>query len=109
VRDRALLSAMVAALGMLTIDVTAVRVALPAIQVELGATDVEQAWVINGYLLSLGVLVVAGGRAGDLFGRRRVFLAGLVIFTVCSAFAGWRPVAPSSSAPGSPRVRAPRS
>ena len=82
---------MVAALGMLTIDVTAVRVALPAIQVELGATDVEQAWVINGYLLSLGVLVVAGGRAGDLFGRRRVFLAGLVIFTVCSALCGLRP------------------
>ena len=82
---------MVAALGMLTIDVTAVRVALPAIQVELGATDVEQAWVINGYLLSLGVLVVAGGRAGDLYGRRRVFLAGLVIFTVCSALSGLAP------------------
>ncbi len=90
-RDRALLTAMVAALGMLTIDVTAVRVALPAIQVELGATDVEQAWVINGYLLSLGVLVIAGGRAGDLFGRRRVFLAGLAIFTVCSALAGLAP------------------
>lgn len=90
-RDRALLGAMVAALGMLTIDVTAVRVALPAIQVELGATDVEQAWVINGYLLSLGVFVVAGGRAGDLLGRRPVFLAGLVLFTVCSIGAGLAP------------------
>ncbi len=82
---------MVAALGMLTIDVTAVRVALPAIQVELGATDVEQAWVINGYLLSLGVFVVAGGRAGDLLGRRPVFVAGLVIFTACSVLAGLAP------------------
>ena len=84
---------MIAALGMLTIDVTAVRVALPAIQVELGATDVEQAWVVNGYLLSLGVFVVAGGRAGDLFGRRTVFLAGLALFTVCSALAGFAPSA----------------
>ena len=84
---------MIAALGMLTIDVTAVRVALPAIQVELGATDVEQAWVVNGYLLSLGVFVVAGGRAGDLFGRRTVFLAGLALFTICSALAGFAPSA----------------
>lgn len=82
---------MVAALGMLTIDVTAVRVALPAIQTELGATDVEQAWVINGYLLSLGVFVVVGGRAGDLLGRRPVFVAGLVIFTLCSMLAGSAP------------------
>ena len=76
---------MVVCLGMLTIDVTAVRVALPAIQHEIGATDGQQAWVVNGYLLSLGVLVVAGGRAGDLYGRRRVFLAGLLLFTVSSA------------------------
>ncbi len=90
-RDRALLSAMIAALGMLTIDVTAVRVALPAIQLELGASDVEQAWVINGYLLALGVFVVAGGRAGDLFGRRPVFLVGLTVFTVSSMLSGLAP------------------
>ena len=82
------LVAMILALGMLTIDVTVVRVALPTIQRELGASNVEQQWVVNAYLLSVGVFVVAGGRAGDLFGRRRVFLIGLGAFTVCSALSG---------------------
>jgi EmrB/QacA subfamily drug resistance transporter len=82
------LVAMILALGMLTIDVTVVRVALPTIQQELGASDVEQQWVVNAYLLTLGVFVVAGGRAGDLLGRRRVFLAGLGIFTACSVLSG---------------------
>jgi EmrB/QacA subfamily drug resistance transporter len=82
---------MVLSLGMLTIDVTVVRVALPAIQRELGASDVIQAWVVNAYLLALGVLVVAGGRAGDLFGRRRAFLLGLGLFTACSVLAGLAP------------------
>jgi EmrB/QacA subfamily drug resistance transporter len=91
VRDRWVLVAMVLSLGMLTIDVTVVRVALPAIQRELGTSDVVQAWVVNAYLLALGVLVVAGGRAGDLFGRRRVFLVGLGLFTGCSVLAGLAP------------------
>ena len=82
---------MTLALGMLTIDVTVVRVALPSIQRELGLSDVAQQWVVNAYLLTLGVFVVAGGRAGDLFGRRRVFLLGLGLFTVCSAGAGLSP------------------
>ena len=82
------LAAMILALGMLTIDVTVVRVALPTIQRDLGVSDVEQQWVVNAYLLTLGVFVVAGGRAGDLFGWRRVFLAGLGVFTVCSVLSG---------------------
>ncbi len=82
------LVAMILALGMLTIDVTVVRVALPTIQRELGVSSVEQQWVVNAYLLTVGVFVVAGGRAGDLFGRRRVFLVGLGLFTVCSALSG---------------------
>jgi EmrB/QacA subfamily drug resistance transporter len=82
------LAAMILALGMLTIDVTVVRVALPTIQRELGISNVAQQWVVNAYLLTVGVFVVAGGRAGDLFGRRRVFLVGLGLFTVCSALSG---------------------
>lgn len=82
------LIAMTTALGMLTIDTTVVRVALPTIQHELHTSDVVQQWVVNAYLLTLAVFVIAGGRAGDLFGRRRVFLAGLIGFTVFSALAG---------------------
>ena len=75
---------MTTALGMLTIDTTVVRVALPTIQHELHTSAVVQQWVVNAYLLAFAVFVIAGGRAGDLFGRRRVFLVGLVGFTVCS-------------------------
>jgi EmrB/QacA subfamily drug resistance transporter len=82
------LAAMATALGMLTIDTTVVRVALPTIQREFGMSAVAQQWVVNAYLLTLAVFVIAGGRAGDLFGRRRVFLSGLVLFTVSSAVAG---------------------
>jgi EmrB/QacA subfamily drug resistance transporter len=82
------LAAMTTALGMLTIDTTVVRVALPTIQRELGTSALAQQWVVNAYLLTLAVFVIAGGRAGDLFGRRRVFLVGLVVFTACSALAG---------------------
>ena len=68
------LVAMILALGMLTIDVTAVRVALRR-SAGAWASNVEQQSVVNAYLLAVGVFVVAGGRAGDLFGRRRVFLS----------------------------------
>ncbi len=90
--QRSVLVAMVLALGMLTIDATIVRVALPAIQRDLDLSDVAQQWVINAYLLTLGVFVVAGGRLGDLLGRRRIFLLGLALFTLCSVLSG---VAPS--------------
>lgn len=88
---RSVLVAMVLALGMLTIDATIVRVALPAIQRELDLSDVAQQWVINAYLLTLGVFVVAGGRLGDLLGRRRIFLLGLALFTLCSVLSGLAP------------------
>lgn len=82
------LGAMTTALGMLTIDATVVRVALPTIQHELHASALVGQWVVNAYLLAQAVFVIAGGRAGDLYGRKRVFLAGLVAFTLCSLFAG---------------------
>lgn len=89
--QRGVLVAMVLALGTLTIDGTIVRVALPAIQRDLDISDVAQQWVVNAYLLTLGIFVVAGGRLGDLLGRRRVFLAGLALFTVASVVSGLSP------------------
>lgn len=88
---RSVLIAMVLALGTLTIDATIVRVALPAIQRDLDLSDVAQQWVVNAYLLTLGIFVVAGGRLGDLLGRRRVFLAGLALFTAASVVSGLAP------------------
>ncbi|MDX6582624.1 MAG: hypothetical protein QOI10_1808 [Solirubrobacterales bacterium] len=89
------LAAATLALGMMTIDVSIVRVALPTIQRELDASDVSQQWIVNAYLLTMGTFAIAGGRAGDLLGRRRVFLAGVVIFTAASIGSG---LAPSTGA-----------
>jgi EmrB/QacA subfamily drug resistance transporter len=83
------LTTMAAALGILTIDATIVRVALPSIQHDLAMSDVAEQWLVNAYLLTTAAFVIAGGRAGDLFGRRRVFIAGLATFTACSAVAGF--------------------
>jgi len=67
-------------LFVLMLDSTVVSLALPAIRDDLGASATELQWVVNGYLLTLAVLVVTAGRLGDMFGRRRVFLVGLVTF-----------------------------
>ena len=65
---------------MVVLDTTIVNVALPSIQraLEFNATDLE--WVVNGYALAFGGLLLLGGRAGDLFGRRRMFIAGVLLF-----------------------------
>jgi EmrB/QacA subfamily drug resistance transporter len=65
-----------------------VNVALPSIQRDLGASISGLEWTINGYTLSFAVLLATGGRLGDIFGRRRMFLAGVVIFALSSATAG---------------------
>lgn len=72
---------------MLTIDLMIVTVALPSIGAELGFTESGLAWVVNAYGLALGGLMLLGGRFGDTFGRRRMFLVGVVLFTIAS-FAG---------------------
>ncbi len=69
------------ALFVLMLDSTVVTLAVPSIQRELGASASELQWVINGYLLTVAVLVVTAGRLGDQFGRRRVFVGGLVTFS----------------------------
>src|SRR5262245_53970020 len=78
--------------GMTFVDATVVNVALPALQASLNATITDVQWVIEAYALLLGALILVGGSLGDQFGRKRVFLIGLLIFTVASVLCG---VAPS--------------
>jgi EmrB/QacA subfamily drug resistance transporter len=85
------LGAMCFALFMLMLDNTVVNVALPSIQQDLDASLSGLEWTVNGYTLSIAVLLVTGGRLGDIFGRRRMFLAGIVIFALSSATAGLAP------------------
>jgi EmrB/QacA subfamily drug resistance transporter len=80
---------------MIVLDVTIVNVALPAIQHDLGFTQGNLTWVVNGFLVTFGSLLLLAGRLGDLIGRKRVFLAGLVVFTAASLLCG---IAPSEGA-----------
>jgi EmrB/QacA subfamily drug resistance transporter len=73
---------------MIVLDVTVVNVALPSIQSDLGFSQSSLAWVVNAYLISFGGLLLLAGRFGDIVGRRRVFLAGLGVFTVASLLCG---------------------
>jgi EmrB/QacA subfamily drug resistance transporter len=74
---------------MIVLDVTIVGVALPSIQEDLGFSDEGLAWVVNAYLITFGGFLLLGGRFGDLFGHRRLFLAGITLFTVASAVCGF--------------------
>jgi MFS family permease len=73
---------------MIVLDTTIVNVALPSIQDDLGFSQSSLAWVVNGYLIAFGGLLLLAGRLGDLIGRRRVFLAGLAVFTLASLLCG---------------------
>jgi EmrB/QacA subfamily drug resistance transporter len=83
------LAAMCFALFMVMLDNTVVNVALPSIQKDLGATVSGLEWTVNAYTLAFAVLLVTGGRLGDIFGRRRMFLFGVVTFAASSAFIGF--------------------
>jgi MFS family permease len=85
------LAAMCFALFMVMLDNTVTNVALPSIQRTFDASLSSLEWTINAYTLSLAVLLVTGGRLGDIFGRRRMFLAGVVIFGAASATIGFAP------------------
>src|SRR4029077_7245776 len=74
--------------GMVLLDVTIVNIALPSIQTGLHMSDTEQQWGINAYTLVFGGFLLLGGRAADLFGRRRVFLFGLTLFSAASFVGG---------------------
>ncbi|MFN2612718.1 MAG: MFS transporter [Solirubrobacterales bacterium] len=73
---------------MIVLDVTVVNVALPSIQDDLGFSQSNLAWVVNAYLITFGGLLLLAGRFGDIFGKKRVFLAGLALFTLASALCG---------------------
>src|ERR1700678_683734 len=73
---------------MAVLDVAIVNVALPQMRHDLGLSVTGQQWVVNAYTLTFAGLLMLGGRAGDLFGRRRMFMIGLGVFTVCSLLGG---------------------
>jgi EmrB/QacA subfamily drug resistance transporter len=80
---------------MVILDATIVNVALPSIQTDLEMSDADLQWVVNSYTLVFGGFLLLGGRAGDLIGRKRIFLVGVVVFTVASLLNG---LAPTSEA-----------
>jgi EmrB/QacA subfamily drug resistance transporter len=80
---------------MIVLDVTIVNVALPSIQQDLDFSQTDLTWVVNAFLVTFGSLLLLAGRLGDLIGRKRVFLAGVVTFTLASLLCG---VAPTSEA-----------
>ena len=73
---------------MIVLDSTIVNVALPSIRADLGFSETSLAWVVNAYLLTFGGFLLLGGRLGDLFGQRRMFLAGIALFTLASLACG---------------------
>jgi MFS family permease len=73
---------------MVVLDVSIVNVALPSIQKSLHFSTSGLEWVVSGYALTFGGFLLLGGRSGDLLGRRRVFMAGLVLFSVFSLLCG---------------------
>src|SRR5437879_5428205 len=73
---------------MIILDQTIVNVALPAIQHDLGFSQSRLAWVVNAYLIPFGGLLLLAGRLGDLLGRKRILISGLIVFTVASALCG---------------------
>jgi EmrB/QacA subfamily drug resistance transporter len=73
---------------MIVLDTTIVNVALPSIRADLGFSQASLAWVVNAYLLTFGGFLLLGGRLGDLFGNRRLFLSGITLFTIASLGCG---------------------
>ena len=82
------LAAVAFGLFMIMLDNTVVNVALPSIRDDLGITLSELEWVVNGYALTFGVLLLTGGKLADLLGRRRIFIVGLALFTAASLACG---------------------
>src|SRR3954464_2027274 len=73
---------------MVVLDIAIVNVALPSIQADLGFSQENLQWVVSAYALMFGGFLLLGGRIADLVGRRRVFVAGLVLFTAASLLSG---------------------
>ena len=73
---------------MIVLDTTIVNVALPSIRADLGFSETSLVWVINAYMLTFGGFLLLGGRLGDLYGQRKLFLAGIALFTLASLACG---------------------
>src|ERR1700756_1496133 len=86
-----ILAATILGSSMAFIDGTVVNVALPALQSALGATIAQVQWVVESYALFLAALLLIGGSLGDMLGRRKIFAAGVVIFSAASAWCGLAP------------------
>src|SRR6201996_7666007 len=84
------LALMVLCLGvlMIVLDTTIVNVALPSIALDLGFSETSLVWVVNAYMLTFGGFLLLGGRIGDVFGHRKLFLAGITLFTLASLACG---------------------
>src|SRR5689334_13957316 len=85
------LAAMVFAVAMTFIDQTIVSIAIPSLQKDLSLTATGSQWIINGYLLALSALFAFGGKLGDVLGRRRMVVVGVIGFAAASAFCGFTP------------------
>lgn len=90
-RSNLVLAAMIFAVAMTFIDQTIVSISIPEIQKDLGLSGTGVQWVINGYLLALAALFALGGKVADIFGRRRMVVAGILVFTTASALCGATP------------------
>src|SRR5689334_21059018 len=88
VRPRWVLAATILGSGMTFIDSTVVNVVLPVIGGQLQASPAQLQWIVEAYLLFLTSLMLLGGSLGDRYGRRRLFIAGTVLFAVASAWCG---------------------
>src|SRR5918998_1938912 len=89
--------------AMTLLDLSIVNVALPSLRSSLGANDSDVQWIVAGYALAFGVVLVPAGRLGDARSRRMVFLVGVALFTVSSAAGGAAPHATGLAiAPGVP-------
>src|ERR1700730_6598892 len=86
--ERWILAAPILGSSMAFVDGTVVNVALPALQANLNATVVDVQWVVEAYSLLLTALLLMGGSLGDHYGRRRIFIAGVVIFSLASTWCG---------------------
>ena len=94
---------------MVVLDATIANIALPYIQTDLDISNANLPWIVTGYALAFGSLLLLGGRLGDLYGRRRVFMVGLAIFAVASLLGGFatrRAAAARRPWPAGPRRRA---
>src|SRR5579862_8160894 len=86
-----ILAATILGSSMVFIDGTVVNVALPALQSALGATIAQVQWVVESYALFLAALLLIGGSLGDLYGRRKSFVVGVVLFSAASTWCGLAP------------------